>query len=186
MKPWSGRSVRLWITAAVLVAQLAHLAWEHFHGGVASHHVLRRADLPAISNWWGAVVLPLLTWFLTGRIQRRVVALPAGSRTVSGLPWSVVAGFCGALLVGAVIAGSFAIGAQGITSWAFQAMLVLALFLPAYRAESLLGFVLGMTLTFGAVLPTAIGSIVAAGSALIHLVLRPLIVRGWRWIRRAR
>ncbi len=186
MKPRGSRSMRLWITAAVLVAQLAHLAWEHFHGGVASHHVLRRADLPAISNWWGAVVLPLLTWFLTGRIQKRVGARAAGVQTVAGLPGSVVAGFGGALLVGAVIAGSFAIGAQGITSWAFQAMLVLAVLLPAYRAECLLGFVLGMTLTFGAVLPTAIGSIVAAGSALIHLVMRPMIVRCWRWIRRAR
>lgn len=186
MRSRGGRSVRLWFTAAVLVAQLAHLAWEHFHGGVASHHVLQRADLPAISNWWGIVVLPLLTWFLTGRIQKRVGARAAGGRTIAGLPWSVVAGFWGALLLGAVIAGSFAIGAQGITSWAFQAMLLLALLLPAYRAECLLGFVLGMTLTFGAVLPTAIGSIVAAGSAVIHLVVLPLITRCWRWIRRAR
>lgn len=131
-------------------------------------------------------MLPGLTWFLTGRIQRRVDALAGGVRTAIGLPWSVVAGFCGAFLVGAVIAGSFAIGAQGVTSWTFQAMLVLAVLLPAYRAECLLGFVLGMTLTFGAVLPTAIGSIVAAGSALIHLVLRPLVMRGLGWFRRDR
>ena len=52
------------ITVLVALAELGHLAWEHFHGGVVSHHLLNRADLPAISNAWGAVFLPALAWFL--------------------------------------------------------------------------------------------------------------------------
>jgi hypothetical protein len=38
----------------------AHLAFEHFTGGVQSHNLLNRPDLPAISNWLGLVTLPLL------------------------------------------------------------------------------------------------------------------------------
>ena len=44
-----------------------------------------------------------------------------------------------------------------------------------------LGFVLGMTFTFGAVLPTAVGSVIAALSAAMHLIVYPLIVRFWNW-----
>jgi hypothetical protein len=147
---------------------------------------LNRADLPAISNWWGALLLPALTWFLTGRIRKHRVARPGGRGRVPMLPRSVVAGFGVALLLGVLLAVSFAGGARSITPVLFQAILVAAVFLPAYRAECLLGFVLGMTPVFGAVLPTAIGSIIAAGSALVHLVVRPLLLGCWRWLRRAR
>jgi hypothetical protein len=58
-------------------------------------------------------------------------------------------------------------------------VLVLALLLPAYRAECWLGLVLGMSFTFGAVIPTTVGGIIAGLSALIHLGLKPAIVRGW-------
>ena len=59
------------ITVLVALAELAHLAWEHLHGGVASHHLLNRADLPAISNAWGALFLPALAWVLSGPVIRR-------------------------------------------------------------------------------------------------------------------
>ncbi len=33
---------------------------EYFNGGVVSHNLLAREDLPAISNWWGLLTVPLL------------------------------------------------------------------------------------------------------------------------------
>ncbi|HEY2092410.1 MAG TPA: hypothetical protein VGJ81_11010 [Thermoanaerobaculia bacterium] len=30
------------------------------HGGVPVHPILRRADMPGISNWWGALIIPAL------------------------------------------------------------------------------------------------------------------------------
>ncbi len=176
---------RLAFIAVVSLAQWGHLAWEHFHGGVATHHILQRADLPAISNWWGALLLPGLAWFLTGRIQRRVEHPSGGTGNKSTIPWSVVAGFGVALLLGTLLAVSFESGARSMTSTVFQATLLLALLLPAYRAECLLGFVLGMAHTFGAILPTGVGSIIATGSAIIQLGLRPLLVRCWRWFSHA-
>jgi hypothetical protein len=60
---------------------------------------------------------------------------------------------------------------------------VLALLLPIYRPETLLGFVLGVIWVFGPVLPTAIGALLAAVSALVHMTLWPLAKRGWQKIR---
>ena len=174
---------RLSLTALILLAEFAILAWEHFHGGVRSHHILNRSDLPEISNWWGALLLPVLAWFLFGRIQRRMSVHSGEMGAPSRAPASIVAGFAGALLFSALLSVSFTSGHENISSFVFQGMFVLAVLLPVYRAECLLGFVLGMTFTFGAILPTAIGSLVAAFSAAIHLVVWPLLVRLWAWFR---
>jgi uncharacterized membrane protein YeaQ/YmgE (transglycosylase-associated protein family) len=166
---------RVPLTAVVLLAALANLAWEHFNGGVQSHHLLHRANLPAISNWWSVLLLPALTWFAVGRVQKRVTA---------GLPMSVVVGFVGALLYGGILAAAFTYDYPTVTSYMFQGMFLLALLLPVYRAECVLGFVLGMSITFGAVLPTVVACVVAAASAVIGFVVLPVLLRLWIWSRR--
>jgi hypothetical protein len=177
-------SQRLRLTAAALVtlAYLADLLWQHLHGGVITHHLLQRADMPAISNWWGLLVLPVLTWFLAGRIQRRIGV--QGSGEAPRLPIRVVAGFAVALLLGALLAVSFTYSVASMTEYVFDVILLLAVLLPVYRAECVLGFVLAMSITFGAVLPTLVATVLAAGSAVIHLLLRPLVVRLWTFSKR--
>jgi hypothetical protein len=178
--------LRFYLTGLVMLAELAHLAWEHFHGGVTSHHILHRADMPAISNWWGALVLPALTWFLTGRIQRRIALHSESSGERSTVPVSVVAGFVGALLFGISLSVAFTNNFESIATYLFQGALLLAILLPIYHAEYELGFVLGMTFTFGAVLPTVVGSVIGALSAVVHLFLRPVLVRLWKSVSRRR
>ena len=151
------------------------LMWEHVHGGVVSHHLLHRADLPAISNSWGVVLLPALTWFLTGRIQRRMALHSGGTESTTAL--SVVVWFVGALMCGISLAVAFTRHEEALASSLFLGQVLLALALPVYRAECVLGFVLGMTFTFGAVLPTAVGSLLAALSAVVHLGVRPVLAR---------
>jgi hypothetical protein len=175
---------RGYFTALVLLAELAHLAWEHFHGGVRSHHILNRGDLPAISNAWGMLLLPALTWFLTGRTQRRIERQSSANAVVRTMPPGVVAGFLGALLVGIALSAAFAMGSDTVPAYIAQGIIVLAILLPIYRAECLLGFVLAMTFTFGAVLPTAVGSVFAALSALMHLLVYPCLRHLWAWLRR--
>ena len=63
-------------------------------------------------------------------------------------------------------------------------MLLLALLLPVYRPECVLGFVLGMTFTFGAILPTVVASVIAAFSALVQLCVRPVFMGRWNALRR--
>ena len=132
----------------------------------------------------GALLLPAMAWFLSGRVQRRITSQTGGNDATGMPPMTVIARFIGALIFGAVFAGSFAFGYETVTGYLFQGLIVLALLLPIYRAECVLGFVLGMTFTFGAVLPTAVGSVIAALSAVAHLVVYPLLVRGWTWLRR--
>lgn len=44
---------RFLLTLVVVLCIWSLLIWQHFHGGVPSHHLLHRSDLPAVSNWWG-------------------------------------------------------------------------------------------------------------------------------------
>lgn len=178
--------LRLPLTVLATLAELANLMWEHFNGGVVSHHILDRSDLPAISNWWGALLIPALTWFLINRIQRRLALDSSGDQTASKRPMSLIVGFVGAIFFGILLSVSFTSGYETFSSYLFESMVLLALFLPVYRAECVLGFVLGMNFTFGAVLPTAIGSTIAAVSAVIHLCVRPVLVHLWTRFKRPR
>lgn len=160
---------RLALAACALAAEVLHLGWEYTHGGVPSHHLLNRADLPAVSNWWGLMVVPLLVWFLVGRIQRRGATLvQAGSR--ERFRALAQARFGAALLWGAALALAFAQGHPAV-GFLFGGAFAAGLLFHVYRAEYVLGFALGLTFTFGAVLPVLIASVIAACSFIAHLMI---------------
>ncbi len=169
---------RIYFTVLVLLAEIAHLAWEHFHGGIVSHHFLARRDMPAISNAWGLILLPALVWFLTGRLQKRLAKDAGLSASRPTFPSSVIFAFAAALLFGVLLSTAFMNGYKDLTSYLFFGMLLSAVVLPVYRAECVLGFVLGMTFMFGTVLPTIVGSLIAAASAVLHCWVYPGVVRG--------
>jgi hypothetical protein len=176
--------LRVYLTALVVVAEMAHLMWEHVHGGIQNHHFLNRADMPASSNAWGLLLLPMLSWLLSGFALKRARVDAATGKSLR-LPVSLIVGFFAALVFGALLAASFTLGYHYVSSAMFQGLLVLALVFPLYRGECVLGFILGLTFIFGAVLPTIIASVVATLSALAHLVVYPLVVRLWTWLRRS-
>lgn len=174
--------LRLGVTLSIALTYTSLLVWQHWHGGVPGHSFLARDDLPVISNWWGALVLPALTFFLTGRLRARLAKAELDSSVGAhrGTAALGVAGaaFGGALLYGAILATSFATGHSDVSSLLFQSLLVIGLLLPIYRAEYVLGFVLGLTYTFGAVLPTFIAAVIATISGALHLTVR----RGFDWL----
>jgi hypothetical protein len=49
-------NTQILVTSIVSITISSLLAWNHFHGGVPSHHILAREDLPEISNWWGGII----------------------------------------------------------------------------------------------------------------------------------
>jgi len=162
---------RLYFIGIITISIWSLLIWNYFHEGVPSHHILAREDLPEISNWWGALLIPLLAWFLTYRIQKRINKDPE----VSNVPVSVLYGFLSALIFGILLSLFFTLGDSDIPGYMLQGVFVTALFLPIYRSEYLLGLVIGMTFTFGAVLPTGIGCILVLISAVLYLFVRPVI-----------
>ncbi len=167
---------RLYITGVVSMAIWSLLAWNHYHGGVPSHHILARKDLPEVSNWWGGLLLPVLTWFLLYRVQKRLMKTGDEKSQGSKFPVLTLYGFAGALLFGTLLSTFFTLGYAGIPGYMMMGLFILALFFPIYRAECILGFVVGMTFTFGAVLPTGIGSILALIGAVLYLIVRPAIL----------
>ncbi|RZA34004.1 MAG: hypothetical protein EOP92_17920 [Lysobacteraceae bacterium] len=171
---------RLILAASALAAEVLHLGWETTHGGVPAHHLLNNPELPAISNWWGLLVVPLLVWFLVGRVQRRAATLvQTGSR--ERFRMLTQARFAVALLWGAALAIAFSFG-HPLVNWIFFGAFAAALVVHAWRAEYMLGFALGLIFTFGAVLPVLIASVIAACSFALHLALGAVLrlARGGR------
>ena len=66
--------LRIGLTVTVTLAIWSLLVWQHFHGEVAAHHLLHNLDLPRISDWYGGLLLPVLTWSLLSLTRRRVKA----------------------------------------------------------------------------------------------------------------
>jgi hypothetical protein len=181
MNALPANAMRAILTACALAAEITHLGWEHLHGGVAAHHLLDRADLPAISNWWGLLLIPALTWFLVGRIQRRTSMHARSFAREHLVPPAVLAGFLGALAWGAALALAFMMKFEGV-QYIFLGLFAISVFVPTYRAEYVLGFVLGMTFTFGAVLPTIVALVIASFSRMLHW----LFGLAWHFIRHGR
>ena len=165
--------IRLYFTGILTIAIWSLLAWNHYHGGVPVHHLLARKDMPGISNFWGGLLLPLLSWFLLYRVQRRV---PNKNIEADNFAGSVLYGFTGALFFGILLSVFFVFGFTEIPGFMLIGLLFLALFFPIYRAECILGFVIGMTFTFGGVLPIIAGSILAFIAYLIYRFIRPGII----------
>ncbi|MBH9578530.1 hypothetical protein [Inhella proteolytica] len=147
-----------------LLAESLHLGWEALHGGIVVHHLAQRADLPGLSNLWGLLIMPALAAWASSRLPR------------AGAPaWL---GFALPLLLGLGLSLAFSQQAQALTEALFFLTLLLALLLPAHRPESVLGYVLGMSWTFGAVLPTLLGLLLAGLSWGLRGLVRQL------WLRR--
>lgn len=166
-------------TLLVLVFILVHLGLEYFQGGIQSHHILNQADLPAISNLWG-LLLPLLAWLLLGPMSKRLAAsadLHAGKK----------AAFTAATLAACTLtlAICFQSNVPQVSEVIFQGLLLAAIVLPFYRAELFLGVVLGMTFAFGAILPTAVATVLAFISVVCQLLLWPLLKKCRRWLKPA-
>lgn len=168
--------LRLYFTGIIAIFMWSLLVWNHYHGGVPSHHILAREDLPEFSNWWGGLLLPLLTWFLSYRFKKRAINDYDKNSQTAKFPINIVYGFTGALFFGMLLSAFFTFGNTEIPGYMIIGLLLLGLFLPIYRAEYLLGFVIGMTFTFGGVLPTGIGSILALIGVILYLCVRPSIL----------
>ena len=166
--------VRWLITALVALAELGHLAWQVFHGGIERHHLLNQAELPAISNAWGAVLLPLLAWFLAGRLLRRATTTRAAK--------TLAAAACGALVAGIALSLAFVSGDADAPAYVLLGVILVGLVLPIYRSEYVLGFVLGMSITFGPILPALVATVIAAVSAVAHCWVRPAFGWAFGWV----
>lgn len=175
MNNFSSRHVQAFAAALIALVTLGGLMWAHMHGGVNTHHFLQRADMPGVSNWWNLLILPTLTYFLVGRLLRQ-------TSDDSQARWRALISCVAAALYGGAIAIGFALNSMEITSVLFFSAFAIGLVLPLYRAEVILGFVLAMSIVFGAVIPLLFAGLIASLSWVAHCVLHPCV--RWVWRRR--
>ncbi len=115
--------IQLYSTGVISVAIWSLLTWNYYHGGVPSHHLLAREDLPSFSNWWGGLLLPLLTWFLLYRIQKRILVNKNKNSELLNFPINIVYGFIGAILFGILFSLLFTIGNTEMPSYMMMGLL---------------------------------------------------------------
>lgn len=165
-------SSRLLLPAGIgLAYAIVQLATEALGGGVQAHHLLNRADMPAISNWFGLLTLPAIGFALGLRAR--------GQGRFTRAMWT---GLIQSFLYGTALATGFEFGAQAVMQTLFFGLFVVAVLAPIHRAECIAGFVAGMAFTFGGVLPLLVALVFAAVSAVVRFGIGAL----WRLVRPAR
>lgn len=122
-------------------------------GGIIIHHLLSRNDMPGISNWWGVLIVPLLTWIFLTLIQMKH---RKSDRMQGSVSKQEIRRFIGEFIFGIVITILF-YQAPELPGHLLLLTFVLVLFLPIYRLEYYLGYILSMTYGFGGVLPVVFG-----------------------------
>lgn len=163
------------ILATITISIWSIIIWDHFHGGVPSHHFLASKDLPKISNWWGALSVPLISYLLLNRIKKRIQ--PGNNKATLKLLKKESYSFLVAILYAIIITISFKTGNTQISNLLFLGLPVIALFFPIYHSGYLLGFLVGMMYTFGGVLPVFIGGIMSIICYFLFILVHPLLVR---------
>lgn len=176
-QPTDLNRLRVIITIIISILIFGLLFWNYFHGGVLSHHILDQKDLPAISNWWSGLFLPVLTWILLGKIKNRIEKQTITDSRYKSKMASVFGRFSIGLAIGIILSVSFIYDYKPFLNNVLYLLLVLSFIVPIFFSEFILGFVLGMTYTFGAILPTVFILLMAALGFVTFKFIRPLIIK---------
>ncbi len=159
---------RISFTFALAIFAVIHLGLELRDGGVVSHHLLARVDMPAISNWWGLLLLPALAWFLYPFMSGSHVSMTKHPAGRLGLSRAAQHRLAGTIVYVGMLGAAFEIGNEQIPAVLMRILFPLGIVIPLYRAELILGMVIGMAFTFGAVIPTIGTGVIALASYVTH------------------
>jgi|GEM_PF-335500 len=165
------------VTAIISVLVFVFLLWDYFNGGVPSHHILHQKDLPAISNWWNLLLMPILIWILMGRIIIRIEKQSKSASDNSTKFTNIILRFVIGLVFGIILAVSFTNNFQTFLDNVPFILLILSMFIPIFYSEFILGFVIGMIPTFGAILPTLFILIIASIGFILYKYIRPFFIK---------
>lgn len=165
-----------YLLLTVFASQVCLLFWELLNGGVLTHHILARSDLPGISNWWGLLILPLLVLTLTSNVEKRCAQIN-DSNQFSKFYRGVRVRFSMMCAINLTASLIFMLGYQNIAVYLLFGVVCLGLFMPLYRFEAIVGYVLGGALFFGPMIPFIGVFVFASTSAISHLLFKPLLLR---------
>jgi hypothetical protein len=172
----AGKKLTLIIVS--VIPALALILWEYFNGGVATHYLGADSSNLGLSNWWGLLTIPTLTWAALSLIKRRRSAKKDEGRETSDTIALQKPYLIGGLVFGLVAAMLWELGQQEYLPYVMLSPWILSLFLKIYLPETTLGFVLAMMYTFGAVLPIVFSIVIQTIGFLIYLIF----YRGGKWL----
>ena len=159
---------KIFITLGSFIIVLVLTLREYFYGGVITHHLLAREDLPGFSNWWGLLSVPLLTWIVLYFILRR----KSSKEKITENNYSpILINFIGALVLGLSMSILWEFRMEAVLQYLILLPLAISIFKPVYFPECLLGFVLGMLYAFGGILPIIIGTVLMILCFLIYQII---------------
>ncbi len=141
---------------------------EHYNGGVVSHYLLAREDLPKISNWWGLLTIPILTWIVFSLRKGRSHTLSPSGQTLNTDSGNCKTKFLAALVFGVVVSALWEFGLENVLQYVILTPFLIAVFKAVHYPEVLLGFVVGMIYTFGGILPIIIGLVLLITCYIIN------------------
>jgi hypothetical protein len=128
---------------------------EYLNGGVVTHHLLHRADLPGISNWWGYLLLPIVTIITLFEVENRLKQSP--ETTPKTFYKKTLLRLLAGMAVGILLCILF-LNDSVFTGLIFPALGLLAFFIPLLYTEYWLGFVLGCMYVLGVFIPFLFGA----------------------------
>lgn len=163
---------RIQATIGVFILTFACILWEYFNGGVVSHHLLAREDLPAFSNWWGLLTVPLLFWIAISIINRRQENEVISKSKFHENESAVFRRFLLALAFGILLSLLWEFNFRSILQYLILFPILVAFLMPVHLPEYLMGFVLGMVFTFGGILPILFGVILMLLCLIINKLVR--------------
>ncbi|TMP77586.1 hypothetical protein CWB73_19415 [Pseudoalteromonas phenolica] len=170
------KKVRNYLMIAVVVFQIVLLTWESLNGGVVTHNFLAQKDMPGLSNWWGLAILPILVWLTAYNIEYRSEQIKDEQ---SRLAFYTVAArsFVGMLLISLAQSTIFSLGYSSIAASLLLVIALIALFLPLYRIEAVVGYVLGGAYFTGPMIPFVGVILFVTVSVTAHFAVKPLVMR---------
>lgn len=145
---------RVVVTAFFTIATVALLLWEYTHDGVPTHYLLASDDMPGLSNWGGLILIPAFSWIVSGRIRQDTMVNESTEKR------NILLRGIGFVIIGGIISYSFITNAESdIPVYVTGVLLILSFFLPIYKAECLIGYVLGSVIIFGTIIPVIAGCV---------------------------
>jgi len=160
---------RIIITLIITLLVWGHVIWDYFHGGIPVHYLFMDENMPPMPDWLGAIILPFYSWVALGQIHKRVDAPEPKDSYLT-----VFLRFLLALGVALTIAICFENGIE-IPGYVLLSIFVFAFFFPLYRAEFVMGWVLGLSYTFGAIIPMLFGLVFAGLFFVLYTIGQAVI-----------
>ncbi len=160
------------VTTLVTAVTTGLLAWQYTHDGVPVHYLFHNKDLPGFSNWWGLMILPLLSLFSFKLLSRRLATKSDIDQAVT-IKYSII-GFLASAVWGFGLSLAFLNGYNDAAALFFFTIPVFGLFFKVYREPFFFGFVFSMSFAFGPILPLMFATIIAIAGFCIHHTSRAI------------